>query len=52
MLCQPLSSLLMIPRRWPPCERSWQKHQLAYWTMAAYGSVYWLVAGGGKKEEK
>mmetsp|Transcript_15493 Transcript_15493/g.45743 ORF Transcript_15493/g.45743 Transcript_15493/m.45743 type:complete len:88 (-) Transcript_15493:1240-1503(-) len=29
----------------------WQKHQLAYWTMAAYGSVYWMVAGGKKKEQ-
>ena len=33
-------------------ERSWQKHQLAWWTVAAYGSVYYLVAGGSKKETK
>eukprot|EP00798_Chlamydomonas_sp_ICE-L_P024776 gene24776-10417_t len=29
----------------------WQKHHLAWWTVAAYGGVYWLVAGGSKKEE-
>ncbi|KAG2432882.1 hypothetical protein HXX76_008613 [Chlamydomonas incerta] len=29
----------------------WKKHQLAWWTVAAYTGVYWLVAGGGKKEE-
>ncbi|PNH08168.1 hypothetical protein TSOC_005323 [Tetrabaena socialis] len=29
----------------------WQKHQLAWWTVAAYTGVYMLVAGGGKKEE-
>ena len=29
----------------------WQKHQLAWWTVAAYGTVYYLVAGGGKKAE-
>ncbi|GIL71956.1 hypothetical protein Vretifemale_2391 [Volvox reticuliferus] len=29
----------------------WKKHQLAWWTVAAYTGVYWLVAGGSKKEE-
>lgn len=29
----------------------WQKHQLAWWTVACYGTVYYLVAGGGKKAE-
>ncbi|KAG1658785.1 hypothetical protein FOA52_011727 [Chlamydomonas sp. UWO 241] len=28
----------------------WQKHQLAYWTIAAYGSVVYLCMGGKKKE--
>ncbi|KAG2501174.1 hypothetical protein HYH03_000989 [Edaphochlamys debaryana] len=30
----------------------WQKHQLAWWTVAAYTGVYWLVAGGKKEEKK
>ncbi|KXZ47045.1 hypothetical protein GPECTOR_38g282 [Gonium pectorale] len=30
----------------------WKKHQLAWWTVAAYTGVYWMVAGGKKEEAK
>ncbi|KAF5832268.1 hypothetical protein DUNSADRAFT_11911 [Dunaliella salina] len=29
----------------------WQKHQLAWWTIGFYYSIYYLVSGGSKEEQ-